>query len=102
FPLLIAACGIALFMFPQNGDFIFAFAICLKLTNSREKHEYPFDAPEWEQFISKKESLKDAVKAGHLIPQRKRGNGTLIFGFEFFLRRLLVSNPDKETRHTLV
>lgn len=102
FPLLIAACGIALFMFPQNGDFIFAFAICLKLTNSREKHEYPFDAPEWEQFISKKESLKDAVKAGHLIPQRKRGNGTLIFGFEFFLRRLLVSNPDMETRHTLV
>ncbi|MCV6037278.1 FtsK/SpoIIIE domain-containing protein, partial [Escherichia coli] len=52
--------------------------------------------------ISKKESLKDAVKAGHLIPQRKRGNGTLIFGFEFFLRRLLVSNPDMETRHTLV
>lgn len=43
FPLLIAACGIALFMFPQNGDFIFAFAICLKLTNSREKHEYPFE-----------------------------------------------------------
>jgi len=101
FPLILVLCGLALLAEPQHGDFIFAFAVGIRLLNTRKDSEYPFDAPEWERFICR-ESLRDAVSRGHLLPQRKMGKGTLIFGREYLRRRLLVSNPDMETRHTLI
>ena len=101
FPLLLVLCGIALFLMPEHGDFIFAFAIGMRLVNSRKDCEYPFDAPEWSKLIEK-DSLRDTIKQGHLIPKRRQGKGTLIFGIEYLRRRLLVSNPDMETRHSLV
>ena len=102
FPLLLVMFGVLLFIAPQYGDVIFAFAVGIRLSTTRKEHEYPFDAPEWSSYISKKESLTSALENGRLIPKRKHGLGTLIFGFEYFKRRLLVSNPDMETRHSLV
>lgn len=101
FPMLIVLCGLALLYVPEHGDFIFAFAIGIRLFNTRSDYEFPFEAPEWSEHICR-ESLRETVKNGHLIPQRKIGIGTLIFGIEYLRNRLLVSNADMETRHSLV
>nr|WP_137406618.1 type IV secretory system conjugative DNA transfer family protein [Vibrio chagasii]KAB0482405.1 TraM recognition domain-containing protein [Vibrio chagasii] len=102
FPLLLMLFGMLLFIAPEYGDFIFAFAVGVRLATTRKDHDYPFDAPEWSSYISKKESLGSAIQNGRLIPKREAGKGTLIFGIEYFKRRLLASNPDMETRHSLV